>query len=355
MQTIGITKLLEERFPYSMVKRFNIYYRCGGRQRSKQEIVRFLGTNVSSREKRKHLRKMRQAYLLHSWRFSEYFLYHYDNLSRSGRKEFVSETEKNKFCFNVNPKSLRQLFRNKAETYYRFAQYYHRSVCELHLWEQDKDVYLQFVQEHRDYIVKPIDASVGRGVQILHGEQEGIIRDLLDEYRTGIVVEELIKQDPLMARPHPQSVNTVRITTFKVGDKTHILHPFMRLGCGDSIVDNAGSGGLFCALDLDTGIVFESVDENGKRYVIHPDTGIAIVGFQVPRWEEVVALAKELAEVLPKCRFVGWDFALTDKGWVMVEGNAHGQFLGFQLPRLQGARTELLSLDPDCFNKKVDK
>ena len=261
----------------------------------------------------------------------------------------MTETDKNRFCFNVNPEPLRKLFRNKAQTYYHFAKYFHRSVCELHSWEQDKDVYIQFVRNHDGYIVKPIDASVGFGVQILRGEQDDTIKNLLEEFKTGIVIEELIRQDSRMAQPHPQSVNTVRITTFRANGEMHILHPFMRVGCGDSIVDNAGRGGFFCAIDLETGIVFESVDESGNRYVVHPDTHVAILGFQVPRWQEAVSLAKELADVIPECRFVGWDLALTEDGWVMVEGNAHGQFLGFQLPRLQGAKKELLALDPNCF------
>lgn len=349
--SVRITKLLEEKYPFSRAKRFNVYYRCGGKARAKQQIERFLGTDVSSWEVRMHMRKMRHAYLIRAWRFNEYFLYHYADLSRSGRKKFVTETEKNRFCYNVNPQSLRRLFKDKAQTYYHFAKYYQRSVCEMHSWEQNQETYYRFVQEHDDYIVKPIDESVGTGVQILHGKQEEVIKDMLGAYRTGLVIEELISQDTRMAQVHPQSVNTVRITTFVVGDKTFILYPFVRFGRAGNVVDNGGKGGLICAIDEETGIIFSVVDEDGKKYIVHPDTGESIVGFRVPRWDEAISLAKELSRVLPECRFIGWDLALTDKGWVMVEGNAQGQFVGFQLPRLQGVKDALLSADPDCLNK----
>ena len=352
MKRFNTALFLEKNYTFSIVRRIHLYYWGKGKEKSKVEIARYRGEEITRREANRLIRLMRHAYLYDAWHFDEFFLYQYDKLSKEGRKEFVAETEKNRFCHNVNPKPLRKLFNDKAQTYSHYSKYYHRMVCEFHSWDSDKDRYYQFVKEHYDYILKPIDASVGRGVQILHGVQENAIKEALEKYRNGVVLEELIIQDATMALPHPQSVNTVRITTFKVGGATHILHPFMRTGCGDSIVDNAGSGGLFCAIDIETGIIFASIDEVGKRYVVHPDTGVAIVGFRVPHWDEAIALAKELADVIPDCRYVGWDLALTDKGWVMVEGNSFGQFVGFQIPMAKGFRKELLLLDPMCLTFK---
>ena len=36
-----------------------------------------------------------------------------------------------------------------------------------------------------------------------------------------------------------------------------------------------------------------------------------------------------MASECPDVHYVGWDLALTDDGWVMIEGNEDGQF-GFQ-------------------------
>lgn len=60
-----------------------------------------------------------------------------------------------------------------------------------------------------------------------------------------------------------------------------------------------------------------------------------MVGFTIPRWEEVVAMAKELATIVDGNRYAGWDLALTDNGWVMIEGNARGQFV-WQIPLQKG-------------------
>lgn len=31
---------------------------------------------------------------------------------------------------------------------------------------------------------------------------------------------------------------------------------------------------------------------------------------------------------MPTVRYVGWDLALTDERWVIIEGNENGEFLG---------------------------
>lgn len=142
-----------------------------------------------------------------------------------------------------------------------------------------------------------------------------------------------------MAEFHPQSVNTVRIPTFKTKDGIKIMYPFMRTGCGDSFVDNAGSGGVLAVIDPTTGKTIAACDENGNDYEVHPDSGKQIVGFTIPQWEEAVSMAKELAMVLPDVKYTGWDLALTNKGWVMVEGNNRGQFL-WQYALHRGCRSE---------------
>lgn len=50
---------------------------------------------------------------------------------------------------------------------------------------------------------------------------------------------------------------------------------------------------------------------------------------------DLVKIAKELALIVKGNRYSGWDLALTDKGWVMIEGNARGQFV-WQMPRQKG-------------------
>ncbi len=44
----------------------------------------------------------------------------------------------------------------------------------------------------------------------------------------------------------------------------------------------------------------------------HPVTGEVIVGFQIPFWNQIIELVKELAYVVPQVRYVGWNIAITE-------------------------------------------
>ena len=48
--------------------------------------------------------------------------------------------------------------------------------------------------------------------------------------------------------------------------------------------------------------------------------------------------------IVPSTKYVGWDMAFTDKGWVVVEGNNYGQFFLLQMPAEQGFRYEFEDL-----------
>ena len=144
-----------------------------------------------------------------------------------------------------------------------------------------------------------------------------------------------------MAALHPASLNTVRICTLKLKDRVVVFRPVLRMGRGNSVVDNAAQGGIIVAVDAATGICLEKgVDESGNRYLRHNDTNVVLPGFQIPKWDEAVAMVTELAHVVEGNKYIGWDMALTDNGWVMVEGNPRGQLL-IQIASQKGIKHEL--------------
>ena len=144
-----------------------------------------------------------------------------------------------------------------------------------------------------------------------------------------MILEELIEQAPEMKMLHPQSVNTLRITTMRVDGKILNVYPVLRVGLGDSFVDNGGSSGLFAGINPETGIVetnFVSEFEYSlKPLEKHPDTGIKSIGFQIPKWNAACDLAQECAEKFDDdINCIAWDIALTPEGWCVVEANSSG-------------------------------
>lgn len=147
-----------------------------------------------------------------------------------------------------------------------------------------------------------------------------------------IIIEEYVHQASELKALHPSSLNTARIIT--VVDRTgipHIIGTLFRIGKDGNVVDNGASGGILCALSED-GTIQKSMDKKNNRfYIQHPNTGHPLVGFTIPRWSEAIALALELALKKPGIRYCGWDLALTDNGWVMIEGNEGAELAGIQI------------------------
>lgn len=321
---------------------FYLFFRGRKWRHTERYVHRYLGDGVSKREMVYHCFKMSYAYIRYGWWFDEYFMYHFNRLSDKGRKEFVPDLQKDYFCDIANTSEIHERFANKGVTYRYFANYYHRDVCPVECWERDESAFREFIGRHDEYIIKPIGGTLGRGVKVIRGASLKEMEHLLKEdYPSGYLAEELIKQNEKLASLHPESVNTIRITTFRFGDEVHIAPPFIRMGRGNEVVDNAAQGGIFAAIDRETGIVIQAADELGNEYITHPDTGTAIVGFAIPEWGKAIEFAKELSSVVPEWHFAGWDLAYTDKGWLLVEANSRGQFVCFQTSTQKGFRAEL--------------
>ncbi len=72
-------------------------------------------------------------------------------------------------------------------------------------------------------------------------------------------------------------------------------------------------------------------------------TGIKFEGFKLPYTEEIKALVKKAALVLPDFRYVGWDVCITPDGPLIVEGN---DYPGYDFPQLPDPDKPRIGLIP---------
>ena len=258
----------------------------------------------------------------------------------AGRNEYITEGEKVDVCHALTDEGVREILWDKWRTYQRFRPYYRREALRVD-GNTDPADYRRFAEAHPRFIAKPLEESGGLGVAIYDAAQLGTL-GIPEALRAGVILEELIEQAPEMARFHPASVNTIRCATFLKEGEVHILFTFLRIGRGGSVVDNGGAGGFIAYVDPGTGLVTTpGRTEYGEEVLYHPDSGVPIPGAQIPRWSELLALAEELARAMPEQPYISWDLALTPDGWVMVEGNSAGQFVGPQLTLRRGIRRQM--------------
>ena len=269
-------------------------------------------------------------------RTREYFYFALYNKSARARRQFVGEAESAWTIAYVVNKGDKRLFSEKWLAYQAFRPYYRREIANLTL-PTDTAALTEFARRHGQFILKPVQSTQGLGIRFYDSSEpnaEEILKRISIEVKGEVVVEEIIRQDEAMAAFHPSSVNTIRYAVDYCPDgTTDRLFAIIRMGVGDNRIDNTHAGGICAAIDLDTGIIVSSgVSQNGYTCLNHPDTGKQIIGTQIPRWDELNQFVELLrpAEGTTDVHLVGWDLALTPKGWCIVEGNAGPSMIGIQ-------------------------
>ena len=266
-------------------------------------------------------------YSLHRYgiNFMEYFVHKYYMLNAVGREQVNNLRIQYGFCELVNEPYLRELFDNKGLTYETFKSFYKRDLISISSREGFNS-FCDFLSKHSSFICKPLKGVHGAGIKIYNNISDGY-EELFDELlKNGeFVIEEIIQQGEGMSVLHPESINTLRLATFKIKDNVNIYAAAVRMGTGSSVVDNAGSGGIFCHVDHNYGFINSNAkDWKNNTYVFHPDTGIRFIGFDIPHWNEAVNLVTEMAKTVEGATVISWDLAYSQKGWCMVEANDVG-------------------------------
>lgn len=272
------------------------------------------------------------SYVFHGAQPEEYFLMGFRKCSSwRYRSSFLTIKAKDEVLME---KIGYDVYCRDAKDKYAFYQltqaFFHRDVVKVQT-VLDKTAFCSFVEVHPNFIVKPLSGQCGQGIHIYKQAEYSDIEALFSMLiRQGEwIVEELINQSEQMKLWNPQSVNSIRIPSFrnKIGEFS-ILRPFFRTGRKGNIVDNGAAGGIFACIDeKDGSVITNGFDEVGKEYAIHPDSGMRFKNFKIPCWEELLQVVKKVHALMPvEHLYMGFDFAHTPRGWVLIEGN-WGQFL----------------------------
>jgi hypothetical protein len=137
------------------------------------------------------------------------------------------------------------------------------------------------------------------------------------------VIQELLEQHDDLKKIHPQSLNTSRMITVNTGSEIHVIATFLRIGVGNSIVDNLAQGNIYIPIDMNTGKLNKMGYSHKEPlfFFSHPQTGIVFDGYTIPFFKEGMEAVKKLHYQLPYFFVLGWDVAFTPNGPVIIESN----------------------------------
>lgn len=309
---------------------------------------KFLKTNNVSYtlDKKTVTKDMVDMKIQRNFDFSEYFLFHFEGKDSSERDAFISNANRKKLTSNLNADAM--ILNNKYETYKRFSDFFYRDVC-IYESEADTGKVRNFLSVHKEFIAKPIGANKGKGVRkmCVTDSVDSVLDELRSRYVGGVLLEEIIREDEILAQFHPLSVNTLRIATFATNNGIKCRFPLFRMGVGNTIIDNASAGGIFAAID-DSGTIIAVGDLMGHVYEKHPDTGIKFENFQIPLFSEACEMCKQLAARVSENKYCSWDLALSKGRWLMVEVNSSGN-LAWQSVSGIGVKEEVEELCEQCL------
>ena len=153
-------------------------------------------------------------------------------------------------------------------------------------------------------------------------------RQLLNSKK--FLIESFIKQNDKLQELYPESVNTLRVSTFIDEEgNVQVLNTALKLGI-ESHRDNFSRGGLF-SVPNDKGVIIRPfINKKGSLYETHPTSLVDLMGFEIPFYQEAINLAKECALKYPEVRYVGWDVAILNDRVIILDGTVFPKF--FQMP-----------------------
>lgn len=240
------------------------------------------------------------------------------------RKTFITTFFNFKLYDKVNKKSKRNIFHDKILFLEKFHLFVKRDWININAESHEK--VKAFVMKHAEVVAKESHGDSGKAVEVIN------ISDFLDvdsmlEYicnHNFNLLEEKIKNHPLLEQLNKTSLNTIRVVTVRNQKDVNILFAGIRIGKKGAKIDNISQGGYVARIDIDTGKIdskFYSKQSSNKNVIAEEEYAINFLGYQLPKWNDVISSVKEAANVVPEISIVAWDIAITDSGIDFVEGN----------------------------------
>jgi hypothetical protein len=148
------------------------------------------------------------------------------------------------------------------------------------------------------------------------------------------LITEYIMVHSDLRKIYSHSANTLRVMVIKEDGKQPIIaNAMMRFGTKESgVVDFSSCGGISSIVDIKDGRYYNAKKIESNNVVscrIHPDTKENIEGI-LPHFELIKEKIIEISKYLSEVRYMGYDVAITDNGFKIIDVNSHQDIDWFQ-------------------------
>lgn len=291
--------------------------------------------------------------------------YHTYNFKENNSKLYVSDIydtfthPKNGFYSSlIDSKALLNII---LSNYNQYIPSYYFTIFKSNVLNHFKNCYIDkddFIKElgllldkKKKIILKPFGEEGGKGFILLSKIDNTFYfnNDEISEVELNLkigtiqkyICTEHVENVDYIKKIYPFSCNTIRFLTIWDNNENmpYIARAVHRFGVHPkSPVDNSRSGELSSEIDIKTGTlgkVFLGRRQNGTTEFsdFHPTTKSLVNGIKIENWENILSALKEIATSLPYFRYIGWDIALTNDGFRVIEINSNPSVRLFQVHR----------------------
>lgn len=270
--------------------------------------------------------------------YKDYLFYQLWNVDEDKLCEYFTQGVSRKLIEKYDTdKSIGSMLRDKCEFDRRFEAYLGRPWAAVKKVSRD-EFGKKFCNEKK-IIYKPISGNRGIGISVFDIDSSNIddVYEKIRKLPLG-VVEGFVVQHPQMSALSVNAVNTVRIVTLynKAYGDMDIAYAGIRIGGGESVVDNFHSGGIVAGINLETGeVVTDGIDLSCNIYKT-TSTGVAVKGFMIPYFSEALDMVRDAGKDLEG--YLGWDIAISENGPVLIEANTMPGAVILQMPYIPEKR-----------------
>lgn len=196
---------------------------------------------------------------------------------------------------------------------------------------------LALLRTKGELALKPAESSHGIGFRhlqfvdgryVINGtamEEDAFCREIV-ACGGDMLIMEYVRGHEMLRNIYPDVVNTVRIMTIRRPEGACIRHAYLRIGTkATGHTDNLASGGIAAEIRLEDGKIGEARLLRNHVYSPcerHPDTGALLAG-TIPHWEMIQVRIEEICRYLYPLEYLGFDVAVTDDGFRILEINTH--------------------------------
>lgn len=262
---------------------------------------------------------------------SNYTLFGFKYLTGKERATYVTNRLSRKMIRHFNDQKYIDLFEDKTKFAELFSAYFGRKWISTENLSYES--FLRFIDGEERFIYKPINNAQGKGIIVFeHLDDVKRVYATISKSGEKAILEQWITQHPVLDNVYSDAINCLRIITVCCNQNVQMLAGGVTWGNGMKIA-NASASGIVSPVNFATGILEKPAsDFSGNIYACHPITGVALVGLQLPYWEETVQMVKEAARRIPQVGYVGWDIAITPCGPIIIEGNTTPGYRYYQIP-----------------------